>query len=133
MAIGAMATTDTAITTVATGAKEILMRTSLKLAAIGALAGLGLAGCVAYPADGPGPYGYAQAPAPYYAPYYSGSFIYYDGPRYYGPRRYYGRPGYYRGPYARPHGGPHNFGGGPRHYGGGSHYHGGPAYNHGRH
>jgi hypothetical protein len=123
--------TGTAIMIAATGAKEILMRTSLKLAAIGALAGLGLAGCVAYP-DGPDTYAYVPAPAPYYAPYYSGSFLYYDGPGYYGPRRYYGGPGYhggYRGPYR---GGPRNFGGG--HYGGGAHYHGGgPTYSHGHH
>ncbi|MDR3499783.1 MAG: hypothetical protein P4L72_11230 [Parvibaculum sp.] len=93
------------------------MSRSRKWLALAALASLGLAGCVAYPA-GPG---YAYAPG-YYAPgyypgyaygpgYYSGSFVYYDG-----GRRYYGPRGH--GP-----GGPHDFrGGGHGPHRGGSHW-----------
>lgn len=93
------------------------MRTSFRLAGIGALIGLGLAGCVAYPT---GPDTYAYAPAPYYGPYYTGSLYYYDGPRYHGPRRYYG-PRYYGGAPRYYGGGPRHYGAPPRHYGG-SHY-----------
>lgn len=95
------------------------MRTSFRLAMLGMLSGLGLAGCVAYPV-GPDTYGYAPAPVPYYAP--TASFTYYDGPRYYSGRRYYApgryhRPQYFNGNRHYGHG-PRHYGQGPRHYDG---------------
>lgn len=97
------------------------MRASSRFAVLGMLAGLGLAGCVAYP-TGPDTYTYAPAPAPY--PYYAptASFFYYDGPRYYSGRRYYAPGRYHRPQYFN---GPRHYGPGPRHYGQGPrHYDG---------
>ena len=94
------------------------MRASFRFAILGMLAGLGLAGCVAYP-TGPDTYTYAPAPAPYYAP--TASFFYYDGPRYYSGRRYYAPGRYHRPQYFN---GPRHYGPRPRHYDG--HYRGGP-------
>lgn len=96
------------------------MPRSRKLLALAALASLGLAGCVAYPAGpdyayGPGYYAPGYYPGYAYGPgYYNGAVIYYDG-----GRRYYGPPG-------RGRGGPRDFHGGhaPSHDGsrGGSHW-----------